>query len=318
MKAYHPSDKQKPLSEQRSIGTWALDHKQLEDTFNAAWSELQSDDIDEFARGFESLPQIVGSDEFPYRDTDTYASLCTKVPELLKEPRKRRAADKIACRLCSSDLPLRDIRSHVAAHILRDAREVDDPGCMLEPGIEPCGWCGRDGCRTKLSFKQKGKNSSAEIHSNCEYHYERMSYKQARQHSQSQKSTNVPLLCALCAASGQSRTIWKYNALVHVFVEHSEGGQMAILPGSMMAEIFISKAEEKSLGVGDEQTSAWRNEVGAPQSDDLPALEQANSSWSLKKRERSGTADEAQLAGQISKRLNYVPEIEEPEEEIMH
>lgn len=79
----------------------------------------------------------------------------------------------------------------------------------------------------------------------------------------------------------------------------------------MMAEIFISKSEEQSLGNRNEEINAWRTEIGVPESDDLPTLTETGSYWNLKKRERSGTADAMQLQTQVRKRLNFVPEHEE-------
>lgn len=168
------------------------------------------------------------------------------------------------------------MRSHVGKHILFGFRNlvqfsVLKPGAAI--GLDPCGWCGRDGCLTQLS--KKGNTYS--ITSSCEYHYGKMVYGRAATSSQSSPCTNVPIHCPVCplSASGQPRTIWKYNAMNHFISEHvPEGGVLPQIPPEFLIDSFITSKEEKLMGISIHGTSAWRTQHGIPPSDDVEVMRQ--------------------------------------------
>lgn len=144
---------------------------------------------------------------------------------------------------------------------------------LLRPvGVEPCGFCGLDGCRTQLTIKKGGTTS---ITSSCPYHYSTMSYKAARNVSKGSPCTNVPIHCPLCppAVSGDPRTIWKYNTIFHLLSEHSseDTGPPAI-PPELMIEMFVTKKEEGFMGVDGKATDEWRGENSVPNSDAVEAM----------------------------------------------
>ncbi|KAF8153115.1 hypothetical protein B0H34DRAFT_641970, partial [Crassisporium funariophilum] len=51
------------------------------------------------------------------------------------------------------------------------------------------------------------------IKSSCSYHYEKMSYKSAKQSTLITPCTNIPINCPLCPflVSGKPHTVWKYK-----------------------------------------------------------------------------------------------------------
>jgi hypothetical protein len=72
-----------------------------------------------------------------------------------------------------------------------------------------------------------------------------MQYKQAAIFSNTMPCTNVPIHCPLCptSVSGNPQTIWKYNALYHLIIEHSNDGIVPEIPGELLVKIFIYKQE---------------------------------------------------------------------------
>jgi hypothetical protein len=63
------------------------------------------------------------------------------------------------------------MRNHVGKHILL-AFCAKDGFDVLKPGMhDPCGWCGRDGCKVQLT--KKGNSHSI---SSCPYQYSKMVY----------------------------------------------------------------------------------------------------------------------------------------------
>ncbi|KAG5633310.1 hypothetical protein H0H81_008917, partial [Sphagnurus paluster] len=67
------------------------------------------------------------------------------------------------------------MREHIGKHILRALRGTPDADLKAEIGDKPCGWCGREECKTQL-HPAAGKKKSVTITSNCAYHYERINY----------------------------------------------------------------------------------------------------------------------------------------------
>jgi len=123
-----------------------------------------------------------------------------------------------------------------------------DPKVLGSVGENPCGFCGQGSCFTQLKVKKSGGFS---IVSNCPYHYSGMQYKKAADFSKTLPWTNVPIHCPLCptAVSGDPPTIWKYNALYHLISEHSSGSTPPPIPGQLLVQIFVTKEEEKALGI---------------------------------------------------------------------
>ncbi|KAJ7932253.1 hypothetical protein B0H13DRAFT_1561575, partial [Mycena leptocephala] len=146
------------------------------------------------------------------------------VPEHLTRS-KLRAKDKILCLVCGKQQKLNGTlpqRHHVAMHILLSLRSVQEEGLDNPIGSEPCGYCGLDGCFSQL-LDPKHPKKPVSIKSSCRYHYAGMNYKAAKIPAKCSPSTNVPIYCALCPPnpiSGEPQTIWKYNAMHHIVVEH--------------------------------------------------------------------------------------------------
>ena len=117
-----------------------------------------------------------------------------------------------------------------------------------------CGFCGLEGCLTQLQEKKKGSLSVA---SNCPYHYAAMNYKAAAKFSNTIPCTNVPVHCPICptSVSRQPQTIWKYNAMYHLIHEHSIGDTSLPIPGQFLVQIFITKEEERALGILEQATT---------------------------------------------------------------
>ncbi|KAJ6591398.1 hypothetical protein B0H10DRAFT_1763016, partial [Mycena sp. CBHHK59/15] len=144
------------------------------------------------------------------------------LPPQLVPKKKLGATDIVACFICGTKLKLSMMRNHVGHHILFALYSLpDSKATKIEVGAEPCGWCGREGCYTQLKTSSKGINISF----NCDYRYIKMSYKSAATSTAATPCTNVPIHCVLCDKStpGPRRTIWKYNAMFHLFSEHSPG-----------------------------------------------------------------------------------------------
>ncbi|KAJ7772157.1 hypothetical protein B0H14DRAFT_2158842, partial [Mycena olivaceomarginata] len=142
-------------------------------------------------------------------------------PQLV--PKKKLGANEIvACFICGTGIKLSMMRNHVGHHILFAFYQLPDPkATKMEVGTDPCGWCGRKGCYTQLTASSKG----VKFLSNCDYHYAKMNYKSATTSTAATPCTNVPIHCVLCdkSISGPRQTIWKYNAMFHLFSEHSPG-----------------------------------------------------------------------------------------------
>ncbi|KAJ7873604.1 hypothetical protein B0H14DRAFT_2290674, partial [Mycena olivaceomarginata] len=98
--------------------------------------------------------------------------------------------------------------------ILLALHQLADRKAKIPVEADPCGFCGRDGCHTQLV--------GTKTTSDCDYHYANMIYKAAKNCTKASPCTNVPIHCPLCprSASGNPRTIWKYNAIYYLVSEH--------------------------------------------------------------------------------------------------
>ncbi|KAJ7842440.1 hypothetical protein B0H14DRAFT_2233202, partial [Mycena olivaceomarginata] len=135
---------------------------------------------------------------------------------------KFRSKDNINCLICGAQQKLNRMRHHVARHILLALRGIEEEGLQNSVGLEPCGFCGLDGCFTQI-INAKHPKEPPSIQSNCRYHYTGMNYKVAKKAAKTSPSTNVPIHCALCLPnrlSGEPHTIWKYNAMYHIVEKH--------------------------------------------------------------------------------------------------
>ena len=160
------------------------------------------------------LLQILHS-SLPYKDRLGNDHLLISDLPVHLTVKKLTGEDEIECLLChnetSKKFKLKDMRSHVGKHILFEFRNIAQfstlkPGAVI--GLDPCGWCGRDGCLTQLS-KKGNTLASPIVTSSCEYHYGKMAYGRAATCSQSSPCSNVPIHCPVCpmSVSGQPRTI---------------------------------------------------------------------------------------------------------------
>lgn len=168
------------------------------------------------------------------------------------------------------------MRNHVGQHILASQRDMSEgPHIIQEVGVEPCGFCGQDGCATQLTTRTAGSTITHSITSNCPFRHERMMYKAACISSDSAPCTNVPIHCQLCAPSisGVPKTIWKYNAVYHLIAAHAIDNTWPDIPPQMMLDMFISRKEEIKMGIDEEMTMDWRQEHGIPGSDAIELLE---------------------------------------------
>jgi hypothetical protein len=107
-------------------------------------------------------------------------------------------------------------------------------------GENPCGFCGWDNCFTQFKLL---KNGSFPIAPNCSYHCCGMQYKKAAESPKISPCTNVSIYCPLCptVVSGNTSTIWKYNALYHLISEDSSGSTPPSIPGQLLVQMFITK-----------------------------------------------------------------------------
>lgn len=143
-------------------------------------------------------------------------------------------------------------------------------------GIDPCGWCGRDGCKTQLT--QNSKTKALSIVSGCEYHYKGMRYSNAIQCTANSPCTNVPIHCPMCSAalSGQLRTVWKYNAFFHLAAEHGpENGVLPEILPECHVNTFVTSLEERRMGIDAEATSKMRQELKIPDTEGILEMREA-------------------------------------------
>ncbi|KAJ7735697.1 hypothetical protein B0H14DRAFT_2639136 [Mycena olivaceomarginata] len=225
------------------IPTWTIPTDQLTEILETAWLSLKPLEKD-IAANVAQLPQVVNPAFLPYRDALGLSSM-----QKIKFPVLFAASNKNS--------------------IVQEER-LNNP-----IGSEPCGFCGLDGCFTQLLNPEHPKKPVS-IKSSCRYHYAGMNYKAAKIPAKSSPSTNVPIHCALCPPnqiSGEPQTIWKYNAMHHIVVEHSLANNiLPSIPTEFMKELFIRKSEEDALGISAAQTADWRRQYRIPDSDAIDML----------------------------------------------
>ncbi|KAF5335086.1 hypothetical protein D9611_010872 [Ephemerocybe angulata] len=118
-----------------------------------------------------------------------------------------------------------------------------------------------------------------------------------------QPCTNVPIVCSLClpsnpAASKVIPTIWKYNLRHHLTHHHlQQDGSIAPIPPDMIVSSYITRDEEKAIGIELEKTMSFRENVGMPGSDDKQAIEE-----DLKRNRSDSTAQTSPRANKRTKK----------------
>ncbi|KAI9064240.1 hypothetical protein FKP32DRAFT_1649613 [Trametes sanguinea] len=229
--------------------TWSLSDAQLREVLDVAWNALKPA-TDDIVANIELLPSASKSDALPYRNADGAELLVQDVPEHLTIE-KLDGKHKVPCLLCGATMELSQMRNH-------------------QIGIEPCGFCGREErCLTRLSRR----GGTPKVSSSCRYHYASMSYAAARRSTPTTPSTNVPIHCPFCPVqplSGEPQTIWKYNAMTHLFIHHQNPeGRLPDIPPQFLVDMHISLDEEEAMGIGEEYTKDWRDSNEVPGSDDV-------------------------------------------------
>ena len=110
----------------------------------------------------------------------------------------------------------------------------------IQFGLEPCGFCGGDEYTIKLD---PTGHEDLKIMSSCRYAYSSFNYKRATLPAKSSLCTNIPIVCSFCNSPTGSRSIWKYNVIVHMAVNHLDKS----LPLEFLAQIHISLMETQLM-----------------------------------------------------------------------
>jgi hypothetical protein len=107
-------------------------------------------------------------------------------------------------------------------------------------------------------------------------------------------STNLPIHCSICPQSpnGQHPTFWKYNLHYHILEFHiGKDGKYPRLPPQMAVQVYISREEERIIGISEQDTQAYRD-LGPPGSDDPGVLEAKELGVTKRGRAPSASQDE--------------------------
>ncbi|KZP09618.1 hypothetical protein FIBSPDRAFT_963820 [Athelia psychrophila] len=158
--------------------TWRLELSELDEVLNALWESLEPN-TEKIIGNANLLPKII-SPQLPYCNSSKEEHFVIQnLPEGLISTPKLATKGIIPCFLCGVKMELRKMRNHIKHHILHSMRETEDQAeKKLQPvGLNPCGFCGRDGCITQLKIKTRGPGVT--ITSSCPYHYSGMIYKAA-------------------------------------------------------------------------------------------------------------------------------------------
>ncbi|KAL1726283.1 hypothetical protein EV714DRAFT_276749 [Schizophyllum commune] len=279
-----PSPRSAQALHNRSIMpiTWSLPSSDLVDALQDLWTSLAPDSDDIFTN-YQLLP-ILSNIALPYCDQEGSQALYIAENDMPAHTRvvKKRGNTVVPCKLCDEKCAISEMRRHVGEHLMCSLHDVDDPRLRNSPQavfIDPCGWCGLEGCATQI-ITRKGKADA--IVSTCDYHYEQMRYRHAKNFSLTSPCTNVPLHCPLCPPSlaRQNRTIWKYNALFHFATEHiirADDGraEFSKIPADFLVATFITKQEATLMGVTSEDSRGYRDEYAIPDSDAIELLQTA-------------------------------------------
>jgi hypothetical protein len=208
-----------------------------------------------------------------------------------------RAGDEVKCEICAAQHPLKNMREHVGRHVIELFRaperinpeahnklsdhvsnKFSQGSCRLtrvQMGTNPCGFCGRNidrsgGCIVDLSQAKTGKPS---VRSACKYQHllTARKYDDKMKRIQRNMCTNLPMHCPFCpkGINGVSYTVWSYNFIVHLWEKHSKDNNIPDLDPNTWLCAFISKDEEKFMGMTANDTETWRELHGVPDSEGL-------------------------------------------------
>ncbi|KAF9012121.1 hypothetical protein BDZ89DRAFT_1167353 [Hymenopellis radicata] len=259
-----------PIDDSTGHLRWYIEHQDLVDTQNYAWSVLNPD-TEEIMGNLTHLPTIptslTTSSLLPYRWHDSTSILA--VPE-----------DQLPKHLGVKHKGTEKMRAHCGQHILYHSRKLSDPrleGIEDVPhiGPNPCGWCGLGDTECVVQLIREGKKKTPKIYSNCDYHYETMRYQHAAEFSDTSPCTNVPIHCPICdvSVSGEQRTFWKYNAVHHALSAHShllgDGVLLRSVPKQFLVDTFVTSAEEHALSIDEFATVRYREDLGIPNTDGI-------------------------------------------------
>lgn len=108
---------------------------------------------------------------------------------------------------CNHEVKPDKMRQHVGLHILLGEIDLN---------LMTCGFCGLNGCRTKLIITSgRGKSATWGPHSDCKY-FKAFALKPSASFSKSSPCTNRPVNCTIC-----DETYWSYNIYIHYNEKHS-------------------------------------------------------------------------------------------------
>jgi hypothetical protein len=165
-------------------------------------------------------------------------------------------------------------------------------------GADACGFCGVDGnCTTNMVVNA---NRAPTIFSDCAYHHQTLKYKQAAHSGHDGKCSNVPVVCTVdeCGA-----TVWKYNAIIHLWFVHGDGNRLPPISTQFWVEdIWIPQVEEEALGIRPELTRAYRAKHGVQRSVDIENLKHQTNEVRVT-RPRSHTVGSASSDAHLPKRM---------------
>ena len=101
--------------------------------------------------------------------------------------------------------------------------------------------------------------------------YHQMNYKASSVFSEKSPCTNILIQCSLCPPTsfGSPQTIWKYNAVNHFIIEHSNSDHSPSIPGDFLVQMVIRKAEEPAMGIQEQDTVDYRERFAIPDIDGL-------------------------------------------------
>ena len=172
-----------------------------------------------------------------------YRTSCSPVEKLEGD-------SKVDCYFCAESIKLKNMHDHVGRHILWALRGKDESYKLthgMQIGVDPCGWCGRDGC--KIQLQKKGASHS--IPSSCPYQYSKMIYAWATKCTKGSPCTNVPIRCPLCpsgfAVLLQSGNIMS-SSILQLITQHYLQFQLNLLNvhhihGGVSAQRILSSGE---------------------------------------------------------------------------
>ncbi|KAJ7253987.1 hypothetical protein C8J57DRAFT_1076553 [Mycena rebaudengoi] len=198
------------IREKQYSHTWAVPNEDLEAVVSAMYESLDP------ALVVRLLPKHGKSDNFPYSDSCGNAFPLHPYHAHISQ---QRDSEKIDCYQCHLPIKRDDARAHAGGHILRAIRGFPEPGLFETVSTDdPCGFCGRSGCRVELS--KAGK--SFKMASTCARRHP-ISYGHAKKFSNKTPSTNIPVFCDLCPEIPPQKNrpaFWKYSIYRHIQQSH--------------------------------------------------------------------------------------------------